>query len=216
MSDKLKRYISKYLGSISSLDVDISEEQIEKICIYILTLSKWTKKTNLIGISTPEQIFEELIVDSIHLAELFFKDNRSSSQSFLDIGAGAGIPGIAFRILYPHGEYLMVEPRKKRNVFVNLMINTLKLKKTTLFPYRIEELSETHQFDICLSRAFCPWRKFLNICRPYLKEKGHVIVFSNSPWQEDNLPEDFKFLKQHPYISVNKKRYLWVFSKRSI
>ena len=201
MSNKLKRYISKYLESISPLDVYISEEQIEKICTYILTLSKWTKKTNLTGISTPEQIFEELIVDSIHLADLLFKetlifhqnelsamglrpleppkiknnknkstenqkealinqsflkDKRSSYQSFLDIGAGAGIPGIAFRILYPHGEYLMVEPRKKRNVFVSLMIKTLKLQKTTLFPYRIEELSGTHQFDICLSRAFCP------------------------------------------------------------
>ncbi|GAB6888819.1 16S rRNA (guanine(527)-N(7))-methyltransferase RsmG [Desulfothermus okinawensis JCM 13304] len=214
----LERYILKKINHEANLSINIHSYHTTKLCTFIFNLSKWAEKANMVGTKEPRLIFDELILDSIYLADFFNItspfSNHYNQFKMLDIGAGAGIPGIPFRILYENGDYLMVEPRKKRGVFINLMINFLQIKNTGLFLGNIEELREK-DFDLCLSRAFCPWDKFLKLSKKYVKDNGYVLIFSNHPWHKDNL-QGFRFIKEYSYIlSSNKSRYFWLFSKKA-
>ena len=214
----LEKYIFKKISEQTNLNINIKLDKIKKISLYIIHLNKWTKKVNLVGIKDPKIIFDELILDSIYLADFIFKipKDKGCDNNFkiLDIGAGAGIPGIPLRILYDAGYYLMVEPRKKRGVFINLMINKLGLKDTKVFFGNIEELKEKN-FDLCLSRAFCRWDKFFDLSKNYLKQTGYVLIFSNSRWNNQKL-RDFYFVTQYSYTLPSKKeRYFWLFSKKA-
>ena len=214
--NSLEKHILRKIADHTELNLSI--EEIKKITLYVIHLSKWTKKANLVGIEDPKTIFDELIIDSIYLADFILK-NFSKGKNYynfkiLDIGAGAGIPGIPFRILYKWGEYLMVEPRKKRGVFINLMVKLLDLKNTKVFFGNIEELKQK-DFDLCLSRAFCKWDRFLKLSKNYLKQTGYVLIFSNSRWNVQKLT-DFSFITQHSYVLPSKKeRYFWLFSKKA-
>lgn len=107
----------------------------------------------------------------------------------------------------------MVEPRKKRAIFVSLMIKRLELDNTLVLMKNVEEVAGT--FDVVLSRAFCPWRDFLKLSSNYLIPKGYYIVFSNSIYDKGEL-EHFSFIEQFSYPTKDKKlRYLWLFEKKA-
>ena len=197
------------------LNSDFYLKKVDKLAEFILNLSKWNKRANLVGKADPLDIFRYLVIDSLFLVEFLAKIGpQFRINSILDIGAGAGIPGIPFRIFYQKGTYLMVEPRKKRSVFINLMIKKLNLKGTSVFPKSIEEFSGT-KFSLCLSRGFCHWEKFLKIAYNYLLEQGFVIVFSNAPWKKVNLVR-YEYIMEYQYqLKPKVYRYFWLFSKKA-
>jgi 16S rRNA (guanine527-N7)-methyltransferase len=213
--EQLKKALIKELDSYPLIRKERFLGQINILANYIQTLCKWSQRANLVGKKDPLDIFNHLIIDSLFLVEfLETQDLNIHPKKFLDIGAGAGIPGIPFRIFYQEGNYLMVEPRKKRHVFINLMIKNLYLKNTNIYPKPIEQMP-IQKFDICLSRALCHWKRFLEISYPFLKPKGHVIIFSNTPWEKAS-PSNYNFILQYPYILKTKEsRYFWLFSKKA-
>ncbi len=213
--EEIATIIVKELSSYPKLKEGKFLSQINILARYILELCKWGKKTNLVGKNSPLEIFRSLIIDSLFLVQLIEEIGVNQYQSgFLDIGAGAGIPGIPFRIFYENGPYLMVEPRKKRHVFINLMIKYLNLRYTQVYPGPIEQI-KTKGFDICLSRAFCRWDKFLDVSYPLTRPNGHVIVFSNKKWDQKE-PRNYRFVLEYPYGRKSQTpRYFWVFSKKA-
>lgn len=189
----------------------LSERQAHLLAYYLEFLVKWNQRMNLVGPSTWEQVFETLIQDSWYLADLFVEQKIHPAQT-LDLGAGAGLPGIPLRIFWQAGDYFLVEPRQKRVLFMQQAIIHLGLPKTTVFQGRMEDLpSEKRQTDLIVSRAFKPWRELLGYVHSYLKPQGQVLVMTNEPQPKDKVVGYTLELIQE-YTVAQKKRYFWLFT----
>lgn len=135
---------------------------------------------NLVGPFSWNRILTELIADSWHLADFLDELPLSENLRSFDLGAGAGLPGIPLRCFWTNGEYYLVEPREKRSVFMRHALRVLELPKTFVLQSGYEQISpHLLPADIILSRAFCPWKEFLEIAFSLLKKGGRAIVLAS-------------------------------------
>ena len=150
---------------------------------YIELLLHAQKQTNLTGFSTPKQLVESLFVDSLQILRV-----QKPGTSMLDIGTGAGFPGIPIKILCPETEIILVEPRTKRYAFLRLAERELGLTKLQIHKCRIEslELQETPQMVI--SKAFAPLPEWLTLTQQWA-EHGSAIacLVSQRDWDDVDL-----------------------------
>ena len=198
-----------------SLGRTLSLPQSERLAAYLNLRVKWNKKMNLVGPSTWEEVLDTLIVDSWHLADFLQGLDLKEDLFTLDLGAGAGLPGIPLRVFWSAGTYVLVEPRQKRAIFMNRALAELKLGRTSVQGVRFEQLPvDLLPVDLILSRAFCPWRDFLDIARPMLKPGGTVVVLASEE-KPDNVPVQWRFLEGRTYPVQGKNRYFWAFSPMS-
>lgn len=138
---------------------ELTSEQSSGLATYLGLLQTWNRKTNLVGPRAWPQMLSDLVADSWHLAELLDELDLPGSPVTLDFGAGAGIPGIPLRLFWKAGRYVMIEPRAIRAGFLRQCTAMMRLQETEVFEGRAEAVQE--KADICLSRAFQPWREFL-------------------------------------------------------
>lgn len=198
-----------------SLGRTLSQPQGEKLACYLSLLEKWNKKMNLVGPSTWQEVLDTLVVDSWHLADFLRGLDLKDDPLTLDLGAGAGLPGIPLRVFWPVGTYVLVEPRRKRTIFMNRALLDLKLAGTRVAAVRFEQLSaDLLPADLILSRAFCPWREFLEIARPMLHCQGTVVVLASAE-VPDSVPPGWRFCAGRTYPVQGKDRYFWAFSPMS-
>jgi 16S rRNA (guanine527-N7)-methyltransferase len=138
---------------------ELSPEQSAGLATYLGLLQTWNRKTNLVGPRVWPQMLSELAADSWHLAELLDELALPVSPVTLDFGAGAGIPGVPLRLFWKTGRYVMIEPRAIRAGFLRQCVAMMRLQETEVFEGRAEAFKACA--DVCLSRAFQPWREFL-------------------------------------------------------
>lgn len=174
----------------------------ERVALYLDLLVQWNRKTNLVGPRDAETIFETLIVDSLRLGPFLDTLGLSEAPRCLDLGAGAGLPGIPLRCCWERGEYHLVEVREKRCVFMRLAVGRLGLQRTYVLQSRAEEaltqIAKSEgvaeiKADLILSRAFMPWAELLPFVQPMLSPGGRVVVLANTPVPEA-LPTSWKTL----------------------
>ena len=193
-------------------DFKLDMQQIDKIELYVKLLNTWNSKMNLIGFSSKEDIFAELVIDSMYLFNFLNKIDLPQSPLSLDLGAGAGIPGIPLRILWKEGNYYLVEIREKRIFFLRQALRSLKLENTFCIREKAERLSgKLSQADLIVSRAFLPLEKLLPLSKKLLGTYGKIIVMSS--YSSLKLPAGWRKDNQQGYCSgTNKKRYLFLLS----
>lgn len=186
---------------------------LELLARYISELLTWNKKINLIGKQDWSSAYQFLIKDSLHLPALLTQLDLPKHPLTLDLGTGAGLPGIPLRIAWPTGEYLLVEPRKKRALFLHHAVRTLSLQRTYVRTCRTEDLHEPPA-DLILSRAMCSWLDLLPLVRPLLSTQGFVVIFSNQYWDPGQAcPAGWRLQQERAYpIKPDLDRYFWVFS----
>lgn len=187
------------------------------LALYLDQLIAWNKVLNLSGFDNREKIVRELIVDSFYLADFLsslFPD--VSAPETVDLGAGAGLPGIPLRMLWHAGQYVMVEAREKRALFLSNILSRLKLPATSVFRGRAENFfaDSDKKPDCILSRAFMPWPKLSDFCFPWLSDRSCLIVMSNR-----QAPTDLKswsLYQETSYQIQNRTRYLWAMRKKNM
>lgn len=159
---------------------------ISPFCEYLKLLLKWREKFNLTGFRDPETIIVRGFVESLKL-----KDFISHGSFVMDVGSGAGFPGIPLKIVRDDIRLLLLEPKKKRWSFLKEVIRTLNLKNTTAIEQRVEDETFSavmrRTIDVITSRAFAQPDKLLFLTGSYLKEGGRIITFS-SPEQRISSP----------------------------
>lgn len=192
----------------------ISLEQKQQIEYFIELILKWNSKVNLVGFKNREDILNYLISDSLFLADFFKKSLvfKSKKLTFIDLGAGAGLPGIPFRIIHKAGDYYLVEIRKKRAIFLKNVIFKLQLSNTYVLQELAENLFKYHySADIIIARAFKPYLQVLKIAYPLLKKrKGRVVILANKP-KPKKLPSNWQLETVYSYQVEEKSRYFWSF-----
>jgi 16S rRNA (guanine527-N7)-methyltransferase len=185
---------------------------------FLRLLVQWNARMNLVGSRDWKGILHHLVLDSLFLAELLREIDLPEEARILDVGAGAGIPGLPLRCLWTRGEYRLIEPRQKRAAFLQFVLSRIALPRTEVHRSRLEDLSR-HAFaaDLALSRGVRRWPAFLDLAEPYLLPQGLVLVFSAEAWsKETRLPDRWVFLKEQPYQPAPSmpQRYFWLFGLR--
>jgi 16S rRNA (guanine527-N7)-methyltransferase len=195
----------------------VTDDQARTLADYLTQLVKWNKKMNLVGPADWRTVFDKLVVDSLYLADFLDGLKLADTPLCLDLGAGAGLPGIPLRVLWPRGDYWLVEVRDKRATFMRSAVGRLGLPGTSVFHGRAEDaldrLTERgHQAtaDLILSRAFMPWPALLEFVRPMLSPGGTVVILANTPPPgETDLPPGWHLGDVAGYPAAGRERFFW-------
>jgi len=166
------------------IGVELSEESIKKFETYLREIRRWNQRINLTGHKEEKNIIANLFIDSLAFSKAFF---GKVPDSILDIGSGAGFPGIPLKIFYSEFSLTLLEPNLKKVSFLHHIIGTLGLDKVKVEPKRIENYpnfsSIEKPFDCIVLKAL----RF-DVCLPYVGtflSKNGLLVFSRSKKSEN-------------------------------
>ncbi len=177
---------------LSALGIPLSERQMFLFKKYLTILNEWNQKIDLTALKSDEEIIEKHFFDSLLVSE----DGFFHSQSLIDIGSGAGFPGIPLKIAFPDLEISLLEPTKKRCLFLNEVINQLGLDKITVINSRAEDISEQfrERFDVAIARAVAPLNILLELSLPLVKVGG-IFIAMKGPNGKEELAQSEHALK---------------------
>ncbi len=183
---------------LRDLDVALPPEAVERLALYFNELLKWSKKINLIAKGTdPEQVIENHFVDSLTILPLF----EGIDVHLLDIGSGAGFPGLVCKAARPELRVTLVEPRAKRASFLGYIARTLGLTGITILTCRIEDeaqLPSEGTFTHITGRAVSEIGPFLGMAHRFAALGPQVICMKGPKWREE-LDTAGEILKCSPY-----------------
>ena len=179
-----KEFFSKIKELSDCLGINIEEEQSKKLYIYMNLLIEWNQKINLTAITDPQDIILKHFIDSITITKEIEKNSK-----VVDIGTGAGFPGIPLKILRDDLEIVLVDSLNKRINFLNLVIDKLGLKNIKAIHSRVEEFGQNgeyrEKFDYATSRAVAKLSVLSEYMIPLVKLNGKVICMKGSEIEEE-------------------------------
>lgn len=146
-----------------------SKEIEKKVEQYVDLILKYNKTMNLIGPMNSEEIKVNLFIDSLVAAIVKIPNGK-----VLDVGSGAGIPGIVFSIFYPEIQLTLVEPRRKRADFLQMAVRELGISSAIVFQKRIEVIPQT-LYDYVIAKAFRKPVEWLPLAANWIHEEGAVL-----------------------------------------
>lgn len=203
--------IQEIIALASSLGRALNPEQARLLGLYLGQLVKWNGRMNLVGPSGWQEMLTTLIQDSWHLAD-FLAGLVPQPQDILDLGAGAGLPGIPLRVFWPQGRYHLVEPRQKRAIFMQQAVVAMKLPQTFVHCCRMEALPPARRAaDLILSRAFMPWKNLLAETKCLLAPGGRIVIMSNQAAPDAEV-DGYCLEALQEYAVIGKTRYFWLFA----
>ncbi|MCI8575142.1 MAG: 16S rRNA (guanine(527)-N(7))-methyltransferase RsmG [Bacilli bacterium] len=161
---------------------DQARNHLKKYCTFLL---EYNEHTNLTAIKTPDEVYLKHFYDSLTLTKML---DVESSQKILDIGTGAGFPGLVLAICFPNLEVHLLDSNNKKINFLNEMIKKLNLSNAKTIYSRTEEYSKTHieEYDIITSRAVAELRILIETAFPLLKINGFFLAMKS------NIEEEIK------------------------
>jgi len=164
---------------------ELDAEALNRLFVYFRELKHWSRKINLIAKkATDEEILEKHFLDSLTLLPLLQGDN----PHLLDIGTGAGFPGLVCKVVKPELQLTLVEPRQKRVAFLSHISRTLQLENISILDCRVEDeqsLPAENGFTHICSRAVSDVKVFLDMSSRFMKPGVQVICMKGPKWQEE-------------------------------
>ena len=159
----------------------LNEEQISKFEKYLELLLEWNEKFNLTAITDKDEIEEKHFLDSLMLIEFFGIGNKT----LLDVGSGAGFPGIPLAIAEPSLKVTLLEANGKKVSFLKEVIKVLELPNVEVIQGRAEELKMREHFDVVTARAVKELNILLEISFHLLKVGGHFYAYKGPSAKEE-------------------------------
>lgn len=158
---------------LSEKGIELSDKQLEQLDTYAKFLVEYNEKINLTAITEYGEIIEKHFYDSIVCS--FHKELKGS---LVDVGTGAGFPGVVLKIVYPDLSVTLLEPLNKRCVFINELIDKLDLKKIEVINVRGEDysLKNREKYDFVTARAVTNLSALIEICGALVKENGYFMA----------------------------------------
>lgn len=168
-----------FLNGLRTLDINLEEAQLVQFFEYYELMIKWNKVMNLTAITNIEDVVQKHFLDSLSIVKVF----RPSHEIVLDMGTGAGFPGIPMKIAFPEIKVVLIDSLKKRINFLQEVIDSLGLKNITAIHGRAEDYGHDvkyrERFDICVSRAVAKLPTLSEYCLPYVKLGGYFISYKS-------------------------------------
>lgn len=167
-------------------EILLTDEQVNQFLQYYELLVSWNKVMNLTAITEYEDVVEKHFVDSLMSAKIV---KYEDVNTVIDIGTGAGFPGIPLKIMYPHLKVTLLDSLNKRIKFLNEVIEKLKLDKIETIHGRAEDFAKKkeyrEQYDLCVSRAVANLATLSEYCLPYVKVNGTFLPYKSGEIEQE-------------------------------
>lgn len=175
--------LTKFKHGLEELNITLTDEQIEQFLQYYEMLVEKNKVMNLTGITEYEEVIQKHFLDSLSLIRVI-PDIASQKLTVIDLGTGAGFPGIPLKIAFPELDITLMDSLNKRILFLQEVIDALGLKKVSAVHGRAEEMASnaTHrqQYDFCVSRAVSNLAVLTEYCLPFVKKGGLFVSYKSA------------------------------------
>lgn len=176
----------RFENQLNELNIQLNEEQKQQFQRYYELLTEWNKVMNLTGITDYDEVNEKHFVDSLSIVKAV---DIEHIKTVIDIGTGAGFPGLPLKIVYPHLHVVLLDSLNKRVKFLNTVIEELGLEKIETLHGRAEDYARQEnyreQFDLCVSRAVANLSTLSEYCIPYIRVGGIFISYKSGSIEEE-------------------------------
>jgi 16S rRNA (guanine527-N7)-methyltransferase len=202
-------------AQLSGLHVNV--EQVELFATHASELLLWNRKVNLTAITDPLEMAVKHFLDSIAAVPLIGPDKR-----ILDIGSGAGFPGIPLKIMLPYNLVFLIDASRKKTAFLNHLIRLMNLQNIFAHHVRAENLSQDagfqNGFDVIVCRALADLKTFVQMAYPLLSDKGFLLAYKGKLSEMEI--EEIQKLKEHggsltPHWAISTQHYCLPFLNQS-
>ena len=183
--------MNKLVNICNKINIEISDDQINCFEKYYELLIEKNKVMNLTAITDKEDVIVKHFIDSIALIPYLLDQgiNINNKLKIIDIGTGAGFPGLPLKIMMPDVKFTLLDSLNKRVSFLNEVIDELKLKDIEALHGRAEDYASDNKYrekyDICVSRAVANLSTLSEYCIPFVKEDGFFISYKAGESEEE-------------------------------
>ena len=179
----MKNYLINLLEYAKKLDINLNDMQLKQFETYMKLLIEWNEKFNLTAITHPEDIILKHFIDSLTVLKYI-----KQTDKVIDIGTGAGFPGLPLKIVCSEIDMYLADSLNKRINFLNIVIESLTIENINTIHTRIEDLGKDktyrEKFDVVTSRAVANFNVLLEYMLPLLKIGGRCICMKGSNIEE--------------------------------
>lgn len=206
-----EQFKNLFFQKLTAANYQLSAQMQEQLLNYLLLLDKWNHAYNLTSVRDIEEMIPVHILDSLSIATYLH------GQRVLDVGTGAGLPGIPLAIIFPEREFVLLDSNGKKTRFLTHVVQLLDLKNVTVIQERVENYMVEQCFDSIVSRAFSDINDFLQKCQHLCCEGGQFLAMKGQYPQEEltAITASFQLLAAHviKVPELNAQRHLICIAK---
>ena len=205
-----EEFIKTLIDECKNQNIELDENKAKALKIYKELLVEWNEKMNLTAITEDYEVIIKHFVDCLECTHLI-----TDEKKIIDVGTGAGFPGMVLAIYYPQIDFTLLDGLNKRLIFLEEVVNKLGLKNVKIVHARAEEAARNEEyfetFDTVVSRAVANLPVLLEYTSPYVKVNGKCIVMKG-----DNAKEELDLAKNAMNIlklrNIEKKEYKYSYT----
>lgn len=175
-----------FQGALDKLGIALEPSQMDQFMKYYELLVEWNHFMNLTAITEFYDVCTKHFIDSISLCRVL---DCSKEQTLIDVGTGAGFPGIPLKIVFPNLTVTLLDSLGKRVNFLNIVIDGLGLERIEAIHGRAEDFAKPdllrEKFDVCVSRAVANLASLSEYCLPYVKTNGFFVSYKSEKVSEE-------------------------------
>lgn len=184
----MKKDFSQLKKDLNEFGIELTAEMEEQFLLYYNMLIEWNSFMNLTAITDFDEVLKKHFTDSVSLIRAI-SDLGEKKYRMIDIGTGAGFPGIPLKIVFPNISVVLLDSLNKRVNFLKEVISKLQLTDITAVHGRAEDFAQNKEyresFDLCVSRAVANLSTLSEYCLPFVKKNGRFISYKSEKVSEE-------------------------------
>lgn len=179
MSSIPENWQQQLAAGLEQMDLEIGQPQQQQLLAYLALLKKWNQAYNLTAIRDPDEMVPRQLLDSLSILPLI------QGKRILDVGSGAGLPGIPLAICMPEAAFTLIDSNGKKSRFTQQARMELGLDNLVVENGRVEQLDRSNRFDTITSRAFAALPKMVELTRNLLSDGGILLAMKGTVPREE-------------------------------
>ena len=176
----------QFLSDLKQFNLELTDEQLHQFLKYYEMLVTWNEKMNLTAITQYDEVMKKHFVDSLSLIKAM---DLSKEIPVIDVGTGAGFPGLPLKIAFPNLKITLLDSLNKRINFLNVVISELGLTGVEAIHGRAEDFAKNdsyrEKYELCVSRAVANLSTLSEYCLPFVKVGGKFISYKSEKIVEE-------------------------------